>query len=275
VTPRAEVILFKLVFGAFDLATAAAVWFLAARKLRLRATVLYLLCPAVILQTWASAHAEAAAVFFCVLAAILLVRRRDGWAGVALGLAAALKITPLGLLVPALLGGRASPARFLAGFVPAFLIPYVPYLLTGGAFGSLFQSGTNWTGASLVFTVLALLTTPEIARWLALALFVGGALWIAGSFRGREDTAEAFAWTFTLLILCLPVVHAWYWLTPLALGLAAGLWLPLILAMFSPLPESLPLADWLARARQLATGDGGVRTGLVLSLRRTLAILKR
>jgi len=265
VTPRAEVILFKLVFGAFDLAAAAAVWFLAARKFRLRATVLYLLCPAVILQTWESAHAEEAAVF---------VRRRDGWAGVALGLAAALKVTPLALLVPALLGGRASPARFLAGFIPAFVIPYVPYLLTGGAFGSLFESGTSWKGASLAFTVLALVTTPQIARWLALALFIGGALWIAGSFRGREDTAEAFAWTFTLLILCLPVVHAWYWLTPLALGLAAGLWLPLVLGMFSPLPESLPLADWLARARQLAA-TGGVRTGLVLSLRRTLAILKR
>ena len=275
VTPRAEVILFKLVFGVFDLATAAAVWFLAARTFRLRAAVLYLLCPAVILQTWASAHAEAAAVFFCVLAAALLARRRDGWAGVALGLAAALKVTPLALLVPALLGGRASAARFLAGFLPAFVIPYVPYLLTGGAVGSLFESGTSWTGASLVFTVLALLTTPQIARWLALALLVGGALWIAGSFRGREETAEAFAWTFTLLILCLPVVHAWYWLTPLALGLAAGLWLPLVLAMFSPLPESLPLADWLPGLRRLATAGSGARAGLVLSLRRTLAILRR
>ena len=121
--PRAEVILFKLVFGAFDLATAGAVWLLATKKLRTRATVLYLLCPAVIVQTWESAHAEAPAMLFCVLAAALLVRRRDGWAGVALGLAAAFKVTPLGLLVPALLGGRASPARFLAGFVPAFVLP--------------------------------------------------------------------------------------------------------------------------------------------------------
>jgi hypothetical protein len=239
-TPRAEVVLFKLVFGAFDLATAAAVWFLATRKLRLQATVLYLLCPAVIVQTWESAHAEAAAMLFSVLAAALLVRRRDGWAGVALGLAAAFKVTPLGLLLPALLGGRASPARFLAGFAPAFLVPYVPYLVTGGSFGSLFQSGTGWTGGSLVFTLLARLTTPELARWLVLALFVGGAVWIAGSFRGRERTAEAFAWTFTLLILCLPVVHAWYWLTPLALGLAAGLWLPLLVAMAAPLVGSLP-----------------------------------
>ncbi len=240
--PRAEVLLFKLVFGAFDLATAAAVWLLAAKRLRRRATVLYLLCPAVIVQTWESAHAEAPAMLFCVLAAALLVRRRDGWAGVALGLAAALKVTPLGLLVPALLGGRASWPRFLLGFVPAFALPYVPYLLTGGSFGSLFESGSGWTGGSLLFTLLATLTTREAARWLSLALFLGGAIWIAGSFSGREKTAEAFAWTFTLLILCLPVVHAWYWLTPLALGLAAGLWLPLLIGMAAPLVESLPLA---------------------------------
>ena len=252
VTPHAEVVLFKLVFGAFDLATAAALWFLATRKLRLQATVLYLLCPAVIVQTWESAHSEAAAVFLCVLAAALLVRRRDGWAGVALGLAAAFKVTPLALLVPALLGGRASPARFLAGFAPAFLIPYVPYLVTGGSFGSLFQSGSAWTGGSLIFTLLARLTTPDLARWLALALFAGGALWIAGSVRGRDRTAEAFTWTFTLLVLCLPVVHAWYWLTPLALGLAAGLWLPLIIAMAAPLVESLPLAADLAAHSPLA-----------------------
>ena len=284
VTPRAEVLLFKLVFGAFDLATAAAVWFLATRRLRLQATVLYLLCPAVIVQTWESAHAEAAATFLCVLAAALLVRRRDGWAGVVLGLAAAFKVTPLGLLIPALLGGRTSPARFLAGFLPAFVIPYVPYLVTGGSFGSLFQSGTNWSGGSLIFTLLVRFTSAEIARWLVLALFIGGALWIAGSFRGRDKTAEAFAWTLTLLIFCLPVVHAWYWLTPLALGLAAGLWLPLLIAMAAPLVESLPLA---AKASELRRGaaapaalillpeDGGPTRHAVLWLRDALGILRR
>ena len=258
ITPRAEVVLFKLVFGAFDLATAGAVWLLAATRLRRRATVLYLLCPAVIVPTWGSAHAEAAAVFFCVLAAALLVRRRDGWAGVALGLAAAFKVTPVALLVPALLGGRASPARLLAGFAPAFVIPYLPYLLTGGAFGSLFESGSAWTGGSLLFRVLAAATTPQVARWLALAVFAGGALWIARRFRGRESTAEAFAWTLTLLVLCLPVVHSWYWLTPLALGVAAGLWLPLVIATVAPPVEFLPYAATLERARTL--GDaGGVR----------------
>jgi hypothetical protein len=273
--PRAEVVLFKLAFGAFDLATAAAVWLLAARRLRVRATVLYLLCPAVIVQTWESAHAEAAAVFFCVLAAALLVRRRDGWAGVALGLAAAFKVTPLGLLVPALLGGRASPGRFLAGFIPAFVVPYLPYLVTGGSFGSLFESGTRWTGGSFVFLLFARVFSAETARWLALAVFVAGAVWMARSIRGREKTAEAFAWTMTLLVLCLPVVHAWYWLAPLALGLAAGLWLPLLIGMVTPLGESLPLATWLARARHLGQTGAVTPAGVLLSLRDRLGILRR
>jgi hypothetical protein len=275
-TPRAEVLLFKVVFGAFDLAAAAAIWFLAARRLRLRATVLYLLCPAVIVQTWESAHAESAAVFFCVLAAALLLRRRDGWAGIALGLAAAFKVTPLGLLVPALLGARTSPVRFMAAFAPAFIIPYIPYLVTGGAFGSLFQGGFSWTGSSMLFLLFARLFSPEIARWLALAVFAAGAVWIARSIRGREKTAEAFAWTMTLLVLCLPIVHAWYWLTPLALGLAAGLWLPLLIGMVTPLSESLPLAAWLARARDLGqVGSPGREGAVVLSIHRVLAILRR
>ena len=42
----------------------------------------------------------------------------------------------------------------------------------------------------------------------------------------------------TLLVACLPVVHAWYWLTPLALGLAAGLWLPVAIGSGRSFPGS-------------------------------------
>lgn len=272
--PRAEVVAFKLLFGAFDLATAAAIWWLASGRRRRQATVLYLLCPAVIVQTWGSAHAEAPAVFFCVLAAALLVRRRDGWAGVAIGLAAAFKLTPLALLVPALLGGRASPARLLAGFVPAFVIPYLPYLLTGGAFGSLFQTGTGWTGGALVFSLLASVVPNEVARWLALAVFAGGAAWIARRMRGRVTTAAAFAWTLSLLVLCLPVVHAWYWLAPLALGLAAGVWLPVGLVLVAPALEVLAPA-WPSRPFPWRQLGAALRTGVTLSARSVAAILGR
>ncbi len=248
------VLAFKLLFGAFDLLTAAAVCWLADAKRRRQATVLYLLCPAVIVQTWGAAHLEIVAVSLVVLAAAALLRGRDWQAGVLLGLAAAFKVTPAALLVPALLGGRAKPARFLAGFVPALVVPYLPYLLRGGAFGSLFEGGSAWTGGALLFSLLAEIVDAQVARLLCLAVFLCGAVWIARSLQGRARTAPAFAWTMTLLTFCLPVVHAWYWLAPLALGLAAGIWLPVVLGLVAPFPEALA-GRWPAQAppwRQLA-----------------------
>ncbi len=274
-TPRADVMLFKLVFGAFDLATAAAVWFLAARKLRLQATVLYLLCPAVIVQTWESAHAEAATVFFCVLAAALLLRRRDGWAGIALGVAAAFKVTPLGLLVPALLGrarlARPLPRRLRTGpRHPLRPLPRHRRLIRlvvperdrlDGRF-----SGLHPARPAHLSPARALARARSVHR--------GSGLdrrqlpWPREHRRGlRLDVHPA--------VLCLPVVHAWYWLSPLALGLAAGIWLPLLVGMVAPLVESLPLAAWLARARHLTVTGGAVRAEVVLSLHRTLGILRR
>jgi len=232
----------KLVFGAFDLAAAIAIWWLAAPRRRHAATVLYLLCPAVILQTWWSAHLEAIAVFFVVAAAALLVHRRDAAAGVALGFAVAFRVTPLVLLVPVLLGGRTRPLRFLAGFLPAIAIPYAPYLLTGGAFGSLFQGGTTWTGSAFIFSPLARVVSPRVALLLCAIILATGSLAIARSLRGRESTAAAFAWELSLLLICLPVVHSWYWLPPLALGLAGGVWLPVAMGIVTPLGAVLPRA---------------------------------
>src|SRR5665811_558646 len=227
------VLAFKLLFGAFDLLTAAAVWWLADAKRRRQATVLYLLCPAVIVQTWGAAHLEIVAVSLVVLATAALLRRRDWQAGVN--------------LKAALLGGRAKPARFLAGFIPALVVPYAPYLLSGGAFGSLFESGTGWTGGALLFRLLAEIVEPKVARILCAAVLLFGAVWIARSLRGRARTAPAFAWTLTLLVVCLPVVHAWYWLAPLALGLAAGIWLPVVIGLVAPFPEALA-GRWPAQA---------------------------
>ena len=233
------VLAIKMLLGLADLLTAGAVWWLADAGRRRSAVALYLLCPAVILQTWEAAHLEVAAVLLVVLAAGLLRRGRDGWAGVALGLAGALKLTPLALVVPALVGGRARPTRLLAGLLPALLVPYLPYLLWGGAFGSLTESGTTWLGGSLAYAAVRVVLSPGPARAVCAALFLGGSLFIARRLQGRAATARAFAWTATLLVVCLPVVHAWYWLTPLALGLAAGEALPVALGLLAPLPEAL------------------------------------
>ena len=239
---RGGVLLWKLVAGAADLLTAAAVWWLADAKRRRQATVLYLLCPAVILQTWEAAHLEMVAVGLAVVAAALLVRGRDWQAGVALGLAAGFKLTPAALLLPALLGGRARPGRLLAGFVPAFVLPLLPYVLGSGrlhgVFGGVAAAGTGWTGSALLFSLLTYLLPARAAQAVCLVVFLAGAVGIARRMRSRAQTARSFAWTLTLLVLCLPVVHAWYWLAPLTFGLVAGVWLPVVLGLIAPIPEA-------------------------------------
>ncbi len=136
----------KLVLGAADLLAAAAIWWLADTRRRRQALLLYLACPFCIVETWWSAHLDVVGVLFVVVAAGLLVRRRDTAAGVALGVAALVKVTPLALVVPALLGRRARPLPFLLGFVPALALPALPYALTGGLVGSLAEAGTRLEG---------------------------------------------------------------------------------------------------------------------------------
>jgi len=225
----------KVVLGIFELLTAVAVGALAGPRRRREALTLYLLCPLVILETWSSAHVEAPAVFLVVLSAALLVRGRDGWAGAALGLAAAFRLTPALLVLPAILGRRASLRSFLPAFALAWALPYVPYLLTGGAFGSLVEF--REVGNSFMFSILDAVLPYEATRVLCAAAVVAGSVLIARRLPGREATAAAFAWTSTLLLLFMPVVHPWYWILPVALSVAAGLRLPLYLGLVGPLAE--------------------------------------
>src|SRR5665648_1225061 len=105
--------------------------------------------------------------------------------------------------------------------------------------------------AAVVLRVIFLPGTPSLTddfyryQWdgrvqqAGVLLGLAGAVCITRSLRGRARTAPAFAWTLTLLVACLPVVHAWYWLAPLALGLAAGIWLPVVIGLVAPFPEAV------------------------------------
>ena len=202
VTPRAEVVLFKLVFGAFDLATAAAVWFLA--------------------------DAQAAAAGDGALPALPGGDRADVGVGARRGGGdVLLRARRRPARAPPRRLGRASrsgsrrrsrsrrsrcsyrrcwaggprpPASSPASSRPSSS-PTSRTSSPAAPSARCSRAAPTGSGGSLIFTLLVRLTTAEIARWLVLALFVGGALWIAGSFRGREKTAEAFAWTLTLLDL--------------------------------------------------------------------------
>ena len=223
----------KLVLGAFELSTAWLVWRLAGAW-RNRALAVYLLNPLVIQETWSSAHVEAAAVCLAVLAAVLLARRRDLLAGVALGLAAGVKLTPAVLLIPAVIGRRARPLPLLAGFAAGFTLPYVPYVLTGAVLGSLSRTDATPRSNDAGFALLSLVLPYGAARVVAAALFVAGAVLVSRRLSGRERTAAAFAWTATLFLLLLPVVYPWYWLTAVAFGAAGQVRLPTLLGLFSP-----------------------------------------
>jgi hypothetical protein len=220
---------FKVLFGFFELLTAGAVWLLAPRRRRPEALTLYLLCPLVVLETWSSAHLEAAAVFFIVAAAILLLRGRDAWAGAALGLAAALKLTPAFLLIPALVGGRARATRLLPAFIVAFGLPYIPYLLGGGARGSF--GSFHPTGNAFGFFLVEQFVPRPAVLFVCGAAAIGGAVLISLRMPGRERVAQTFSWSATVLLLLVPVVHSWYWLAPATLAVAAGIRMPVYLGL--------------------------------------------
>jgi hypothetical protein len=237
----------KLVLGACDLLAAAAVWWLAEARRRRQALLLYLACPFIVVETWWSAHLDIVAVVLALMATGLLARRRDTWGGVALAFAALVKATPLALVVPALLGRRARPLPFLLGFVPALVLPALPYALTGGVLGSLTEAGTTWTANSAVFAVLDAIAGPATARALCALLAVAGLVALSLLLPGRRRTAAVFAWSWTLSILLLPVIHPWYWIGPAALGLAAGVWTPVLLGTASPFRYPLARAGVTAQ----------------------------
>jgi alpha-1,6-mannosyltransferase len=224
----------KLVFGFFELLTAVVIAAVAGRQRRRGAVTMYLLHPLVLQETWSSAHLEAVPVFFVLLCLLLVIRRRDIGAGVALGAATALKLTPAFLLVPALVGARVRPGRFALGFVPAFALPYVPYVLSGTFLGTLHSTGATPEFNASVFWVLRAVMPYDLARVVAAALFVAGGIWLSRRFSGRERAPIAFAATATLALLLLPVVFPWYWLAPVALAAAAGIRLPLYLGLTAP-----------------------------------------
>ena len=237
----------KVVFGLCDVLVAVILWRTVAAARRVEALSLYLLCPLVVVETWHSAHLEIVAVLFVLVAAVLVERRRDLPAGLALGAAAAVKLWPACLLVPALLGRRARPALLLPGFVLAFVLPYVPYLLTGDVLGSIRNTGARPEGGGFGFALVRLFVDYPVARIVVAALFAAAVVVLSLRSPGREKTTVVFCWTATLLPLLMPIVQPWYWLTAVTLALAAGLALPVALGTVAPVGYLNLSPDWRDR----------------------------
>jgi alpha-1,6-mannosyltransferase len=179
---------FKLaMFGFEALAVFCLLRLLAEAKLPGERVLIYAWNP---LPVWAFAgngHVDAAVVGFVALALLLRVRRRDGWAGLALGLAVLTKFLPA-VIAPVLwrrgAGWRLALVAMVAAIVLYGLYSGVGWQVFGflGGYGA--EEGIdNGSGIWLLAGINEVVSLPAFAAWLYLgalaALLVGLGAWFA------------------------------------------------------------------------------------------------
>jgi alpha-1,6-mannosyltransferase len=170
------------------------------------------------------AHIDSAATAFLVAAILLAVHKRQGWAGLVLGVAALTKYFPV-VLIPAL--WKRWNWRMPAAFVATAALLYLPYAWHAGPkvigfFGDLMDKEGYIAGYG--FHVIWLLRDFQIADlpgklYIAIALVILSALGAYVFFnRGREEIRpdDMVLLAFAFIWLTSPH-HVWYfgWIIPL------------------------------------------------------------
>lgn len=186
---------------------------------------LYAACPPVVIEAASNAHVDVLAAGLMVAAVIFAQRR---WvAGILLGAAIAVKLTPV-LLVPAFLGRRlrdsaatllATVATVVAVYLPHALV--VGWLVLGYLPGYLAEEG--YESGSERFRVIALLL-PEVAPQAqsAIAVLLAAGVAVLCVLRARtRPTAEVAVWLFGTALLIATPTYPWYVVPLLALAVLA------------------------------------------------------
>jgi hypothetical protein len=185
----------------------------------------YAACPAVFIESAGNAHVDVLAAGF-IVAAVVFAHRQ--WvAGVLLGVAIAVKLTPV-LLVPAFLGRRVrdSAATLLAtvGTVVAVYLPHalvVGWLVLGYLPGYLAEEG--YESGSERFRVLALLlpdVDPLTQSVIAVLLAAAVAALCIRQARSRPTSEVAVVLLGAALLIATPT-YPWYVVPLLALAVLA------------------------------------------------------
>jgi len=192
-------------------------------KLPTDRAILYAWHPLAIFELAGSGHLDGLMLPFLLLCLLFWERQRDGWAGVSLGAATAIKLYPA-LLIPALVR-RHGPRVLLAAATVVGLL-YVPHVAAGRkVLGFLpqylsdpeerFNSGP---GALLAYGLGSLSSHPSQVAYGVLALAL-----IAVSLRGtrteekRLDAAVAeVLLLFGAFVTFAQTIHPWYllWVLP-------------------------------------------------------------
>ena len=185
----------------------------------------YAACPPVVIESASNAHVDVLAAGL-IVAAVVFAHRR--WlAGILLGAAIAVKLTPV-LLVPAFLGRRvrdsaatllATLATVVAVYLPHALV--VGWLVLGYLPGYLAEEG--YESGSERFRVIALLlpdVAPEAQSVIGVLLVAAVAVLCVLRARTRP-TAEVAVWLFGTALLIATPTYPWYVVPLLALAVLA------------------------------------------------------
>ena len=222
----------KAALALAELATLAAlVWLLAALGLPLARAAIYAWNPLVLVEVWGSAHLDALAMLFIVLAVRATLAERHALAGALLGAGALVKLYPAALL-PLLLARLIGPPRVAAGsastpsvegglikarvaplllaFLGVVLLGYAPAVVRGvDALGSLprYLAEEHFNPGLL----RSLVGVPELSLP-ATALWILAVAW----WRRGRPLPEAAVWLVGGVVLLSPNIFPWYvlWLVP-------------------------------------------------------------
>jgi hypothetical protein len=181
------------------------------------------------------AHIDAPVVFLLAAALYLVSTQRPGWAGIALGGALLVKVSPL-LLVPAFV--RAGRARLATALLGVLVAGALPYALAGpGALSGFRDFGTRWQDNDSAHAVLVWLlgacggsALASVSRVLVATLAVGYALYraVTGDPTRPLWLTEACAAVTGASLLLAPIAFPWY-ATSLLLFVTAAPSLPWLL----------------------------------------------
>ncbi|MGF1606592.1 MAG: glycosyltransferase 87 family protein [Rhodothalassiaceae bacterium] len=265
--PVGGVLVFKGLLAAAGVAT---LWLgrdLLARRGALSVFPLLALSPILLLETGVGGHVDAVCALSVMAAFWALERQRPGWAGLALGLGAAVKLMPAILIVPiavslrwrsglaVLLGAAAGMAGIYSLAVGAGLVPL-------GALPVFFE---KWRFGAPLFAAVAALWPQSAPAGLA---GLGALLIALAGLVARRDRQTGCVLALSAPLLVSPVVFPWYLcvLVPLAClrpGPFILLWLTVAPLSYEVLDRFVADGRWQPQIWPLAVIGAGWIIGLV------------
>ena len=192
--------------------------------------LLYAWNPLLAIEVAGSGHIDIVGALLLVISFAALGRRWRAIAGMAFGLAVAVKLLPI-VLLP--LYWKRIRVRHALLALTAVAVLYLPFLKDGALpIGSLLTYVQTWRFNDLVFAKLEQ-AAPQIAAGIPVVIGFAVAVWLR--MRSQASSAEAFAWPMAASLLSAPVVYPWYllWLTPF---LRSASTLPIVIWTVSIIP---------------------------------------